>query len=138
MMMIQPAIHVAAGGLRRTLAVCAALLFIVGCGDRPSEDILDRITGTWETDAPGYENARLEISREKVIFYAVDDSVLVNRIADISHTQDKKGDLLTIEYRNRWDQKYLLTFYILASPDGDTLVKKNQQHIIWRKKTGGQ
>jgi hypothetical protein len=136
MMTIQTAIQPVAGSLSRCFTVCIAILLVAGCGSGPTEDILNRMSGTWVTDAAGYERARIEISREKVTFYAVDETVSENRITDIQHAIDKNGDLLTIEYHNRYGQKYLLAVYLLATSNGDALVKKNQQHIIWKKAPG--
>jgi hypothetical protein len=106
----------------------------VGCGDGPSEDILSRLYGTWQTDAPGYETAQFEIQKDKIVFHTVEDTIEVNRITDIQHTPDDEGDLLTIEYKVRLGDEYLLTVYLYSRPDGDALVFKNQEHITWRKK----
>ncbi len=136
--MIQKVKQPIGGHLWRWVAACVALLFLTGCGGGPPEEILKRISGIWETDAVGYEGAQIEINRKKIIFHAVDDTVAINKIADIRYRLDKTGDLLTIEYRNKYDQKYLLPIYLITTPDGDTLVKKNQPHIIWKKAPGEQ
>jgi len=135
-MTTRPATQPAGGRLWRLVAACLVLMLIVGCGSGPPKDILDRISGTWVTDAPRYAGAKLEISRRQVIFHTINDTLEINRVADIRYAPSRYGHLLTIEYRNEFDQKYLLTFYLIATPEGDTLVKKNQRHVIWKKEPG--
>ena len=137
-MTIQPTSQPVGGFLRRCLALGVTLLLLTGCGAGAPEDLLDRMSHTWVTDAPAYEGARLVISREKIYFYAVDGSASVGWIDNISYRADRLGDLLTIEYRNRHKQKYLFEVYILDSPIGDILVRKNQQHFIWKIASAGQ
>lgn len=137
MMKIQQANRALGGHRGWCVVLCAVFLFFAGCSG-PPEDLLDRMTGRWVTDAPGYEGAAIELSRRQVIFHSIYGTLDINRVADITYAPDRYGDLLTIEFRNQFDQKYLLTFYLIASPEGDTLIKKNQKHIIWRKTTEGQ
>jgi len=136
MMTIQPAIQSVGGSMLRCFAVCLICLLLTGCADEPGEDILNRLYGTWETGAAGYENTRFEIRKKKIAFYALDGTVSENLITNIRHLPDKKGDLLSIEYKDRQGQEYLLTVYLYSRPDRDALVFKNQAHIIWQKNPG--
>ena len=135
-MRLQTAFQIRGWGFWCCAVACAAILLLNGCGNRPPDDILERISGNWETEAEGYEGARMEISRRNLIYHTVNDTMTINRIADIRYAPDRYGDLLIIDYRNEFNQKYLLTFYLIASPEGDTLVKKTQRHIIWKKSPG--
>ncbi len=138
MMAIQTATQPGGGFRLRYFAACVAFLLITGCVSEPDETIINRLYGTWETGAAAYEDARFKVSRESIVFYAVDGPVSLNRITDIRHFPDKKGDLLSIEYIDKQGQEYLLKVYLYSRPDGDTLVFKNQAHITWKKTADGQ
>ena len=138
MMTIQPVIQPVGSTMLRCFAVCMAFLLLTGCAGEPGEEILNRLYGTWETGAAGYANARFEIRKGKIVFYTVEGTTSVNLITDIQHSPDKKEDLLSIEYKDRLGQEYLLTFYLYSRPDGDALVFKNQEHIIWKKNPGSE
>ena len=133
MMAIQSEIQPVGSAMLRFFAVCLACLLFTGCADEPGEDIMNRLYGGWETGAAGYEAARFEIRKGKIVFYAVDGTVSVNSITGIQHSPDKEGGLLSIEYEDHRGQEYLLKFYLYSKPDGDTLVFKNQAHIAWKK-----
>ena len=138
-MAIQSEIQPVGSSMLRFFAVCLACLLLAGCADEVGEEIMNRLYGSWETTAAGYEDARFEIRKKAIVFYAVDGTAAKNLITGIRHSPDKQGgDLLTIEYEDRLGQEYLLTFYLYSFPDRDTLVFKNQEHIIWKKNRGGQ
>ena len=138
MMAIQSEIQPVGSSMLRFFAVCLACLLLAGCADEVGEDIMNRLYGSWETGAAGYEDARFQIRKEAIVFYAVDGTASVNLITGIRQSPDKKGDLLSLEYEDRLGQEYLLAFYLYSFPDGDSLVFKNQERIIWKKNPGGQ
>lgn len=86
----------------------------------------------WETDAPKYAGAFLELRPDRIIFGAAEGGTTVHNIKRIKKTRENHAILYTISHADPGAPEYTLSFYYDPVNQG-TLIFKNQPGIEWTR-----
>ena len=93
----------------------------------------DELIGVWRTAAPGYEDGRLVITKNALVFSAGADHVDGQAIRRLEAIQDGSRTLYVLVYGTSRGDEQILSFYY--HPLEQTITFKNQTHLVWIKKS---
>ncbi len=93
----------------------------------------DELIGAWKTDARGYEDGMLLITKHSVVFSAGADTISSQAVRQLEAIPDGSQTLYTIVYGDSRSDEQLLSFYYHAREQ--TITFKNQTHLVWTRNT---
>jgi hypothetical protein len=99
----------------------------------PSVSCPDELIGAWRTDARGYEDGMLLITKSSVVFSAGASTISTQAVRRLEAIPDGSQTLYTIVYGDSQNDEQLLSFYYHAREQ--TITFKNQTHLVWTRDT---
>ena len=93
----------------------------------------DELIGSWTTNAPGYEDKVLLISKKGLAFNAGEGAVEGQAVLQLETIPDGDRTLYTIVYGTSQSNKQVLSFHY--HPREHTITFKTQSHLVWTRKT---
>lgn len=91
------------------------------------------LVGTWVTSNDAYADRSLEIGQESITFGTGPGSETTGFVEDIQSTPADGKVLYTISYSSDGAPGTISLYY--ATDDGETVRLKNQELIVWKKKS---
>jgi hypothetical protein len=109
-------------------------LFVMACQPPYDPNLIERLTGVWETTEPRYAGCYFEIRDDQIIFNNGLFYTNTNSIMKITGVMDHGVGSYDILYEDMDGEEYKLSLVIYKSKKGDIIRFKNQYQIYWTKK----
>ena len=113
------------------LAVVILAVLVVLVPGRP-KPVPDDLIEVWITQAPGYEDRFIEITKVSLIYGIGGYNIHVYFIAKLERAIQGKDVVYTVYFHNLDGLDYKKSFYYDPANDG-TIRFKNQKHIVWTR-----
>jgi len=117
----------------RSIPCLLAMWLCAACAPEPDQAPAYLI-GIWETRAEGYADQHIFIDQDRIGFGTSAIAANGYRITKIDETREGIKTLFVVSYQDAEQAKYQLAFYYEPS-GGGRITFKNQDHLIWIKKT---
>jgi hypothetical protein len=93
----------------------------------------DELIGSWTTNAPGYKDKVLLISKNGLAFNAGEGAAEGQAVRQLEAIPDGDRTLYTIVYGTSQSNEQVLSFHY--HPRKHTITFKTQSHLVWTRKT---
>jgi hypothetical protein len=91
----------------------------------------DELIGSWTTNAPGYEDKVLLITKKGLAFNAGEGAVEGQAVRQLEAIPDGDRTLYTIVYGTSRSDEQVLSFHY--HPRKHTITFKTQSHLVWTR-----
>jgi hypothetical protein len=109
------------------------LWLCVACAPEPDQ-APSYLIGVWETKSDGYADQHIFLDQTRIGFGTSALTADGYRITKIDESREGAKTLFVVSYQDADQTKYQLAFYYEPS-GGGRITFKNQDHLIWIKKT---